>query len=70
MTTNNSNNNNDNNGNINSSGNNNSDDYKTKDLKEFKAKTIVWYYPRILYGGTMKFKITYGDITQTETHTF
>ena len=65
------NNNNDgNNDNNNSSSNNNSNYYKTKDSKEFKAKTTVWDYPRILYGGTMKFKMTYGDIAQTETHTF
>ena len=54
------------------SNNNNSnvDDGKAKASREFKAKTTVWDYPRILYGGVMEYKISYGDVTQIETHTF
>ena len=55
----------------NNNNNSNDDDGKAKASREFKAKTTVWDYPRILYGGVMQYQISYGDnIKQIETHTF
>ena len=52
--------------------NNNDDDNinNVVDQTRFKAKTIVWDYPMLLYGGTMQFETSYGGVSQIETHTF
>ena len=40
------------------------------DQTRFKAKTVVWDYLMLLYGGTMQFVTSYGGVSQTETHIF
>ena len=53
--------------------NNNDDDNNLNnvvDQTRFKAKTVVWDYPMLLYSGTMQFETSYGGVSQIETHTF